>query len=477
VIRALSVSILVVTLLSTPIALGTVAAVGTGSPGSAGDASTVAVGSPSSPVVEPSSSVTVTRSGPETVEYGITMTNVSGADELWVVVDGATVVSASGLDRTDTGDRTRLRWTGAGTVRVVLSTPVDAGESGQTDAAAGWSFGELPLVEVQWRVDGSVSRTWPLTAPHRPLPGDQSLTGDRYALVGDHKVATRTTSGQRIRLAVPGTADIDSAAVFDALAGAARDLDVGDRDDAVLAFAVPSRTGGAAVPARDEFWVDADAALESPENVWIHEYVHTRQSFSLAADMRWFREASAEYYAARLSYEQSAIDRTAMRRSLDGEPSRATLADPATWGSEQVPREKGARTLAVLDRKIRSATFGHRSLQDVFRRLNGHDGRVTYAVFAQAVAEVTGQPMDAWLDRHIAGNEPVADQYGPSVLAVAGLPTLDRLGALSGEGFLLLAIAFSALAVAPLYGVLEWIERRSREQPPGSSRSDRRPVG
>jgi len=422
-------------------------------------------------VAPASASVTVTRDGPETVRYEVALTNLSRTDRLWVVVGGAEVRTATGLTRTGGDGRTRLRWTGADVARVTLAVSVDADRARPERAATdAWAFGPVPFVEVQREVDGSVARSWPLTgdsvAGDRRLDGGRHVVGDRYALVGDHDVRTAAAAGQRFRLVMPVGAGstVDAPAVLDALAGAAREFHVGDRDERVLAFAAPDpvRDGGESVPARDEFWVDADASLDSPENVWIHEYVHTRQSFSLAPEMRWFREASAEYYAARLSYEQGLVSRSAMRDSLDGSASAATLTDPASWPDRQTPHEKGARALAVLDSKIRDASLGHRSLEDVFRRLNSHDGTVTYAVFARTVAAVAGQPMDEWLDRHVAGDAPVTDDYRQSPLAAVGLPALDRLGSTPGTAFFLVALALSLLASGPLYAVIGRLQRREQ---------------
>ncbi|PSP75895.1 hypothetical protein BRC70_01465, partial [Halobacteriales archaeon QH_6_68_27] len=228
------------------------------------------------------------------------------------------------------------------------------------------------------------------------------------------------------------------------------------------------RRGGESVPARDEFWVRADSRLDDPENVWLHEYVHTRQSFRLATEMRWFREASAEYYAARLSYEGGYVDRAAFREHLAGGPSRATLTDPDTWADRPVPHDKGGRVLAVLDGKIRTETDGHRSLQDVFRRLNRHDGAVTYADFVRAVNGVAGTPMDAWLDRHVDGAEPVADQYHDGQTPGRNFGGVTEPS--PARTFLLVSAGLSFVAAAPLYRHL-----RRRERRPGNGSSNRAP--
>ena len=429
----------------------------------------------------PTAAVTVARVD-EGVRYDLRFARPADADRAWLVVRGsARVVETGGFERVAESNLTRLRWTGQGSASVSVVVPPNAADPNETATGEAWAFTRTPFVELQWVADGAVERVWPLAEARGDLPADTGIFGDRYALVGDHETVSRSTPAGRIDLVVPPDAMSTATAerVADALARAARDLDVGDRDGSTLAFAAPAsvRWGGETVPAHDEFWVNAGARLDTAEAVWLHEYVHTRQSFRLAPEMSWFREASAEYYAARLSEEQGLIDRSAVETHLDGAPSTATLTDSTTWASDDVPQRKGARTLAVLDRRIRERTYGQRSLEAVVRRLNRHDGVVTYAVFEQAVAEVTGEPDDAWLERHVNDSAPVADQYGPDASPLAA-SVLGRLGlddarsdpvigadavppAVRGDGvtFFVVATGFGAVAALPLYGVLRRRER------------------
>ncbi|WP_436926457.1 hypothetical protein [Halosimplex amylolyticum] len=482
------------------VAAATLAPVGTAAP-TAADGDALPLNPDSSPALErpgsaasdaagPETEVTVRRTAGGAVAYDVRVTDRTDSDRLWIVLRGpATVLSAPGFDRTTDDGTTRLVWTGESSEEIALTVAVpDAATAGDERAAtADWAFGPVPFVELQWAADGSVGRSWPLAERRAPDAGTAAVLGDRYAVVGESDTTRRTTPNGRIDLVVPSGVMSDARAdrVADALVQAERNLDVGDRGDDVLAFAAPEsvRWGGESVPVRDEFWVNAGSRLDDAEAVWLHEYVHTRQSFVLADDMAWFREASAEYYAASLAREQGLVDRAAMERHLDGDPSTATLTDPDSWAGETVPQRKGGRALAVLDRRIRERTYGHRSLDDVFRRLNRHDGVVTYAVFAQAVAEVTGEPHDDWLDRHVNGSAPVADQYGPdarplgaALLGGFGLgdaPTEPGVGAGgifatvrgAGVAFFSIATGFSVVAAVPLYGALRRLQRRERREP------------
>lgn len=76
------------------------------------------------------------------------------------------------------------------------------------------------------------------------------------------------------------------------------------------------------------FW-DGDVG-----SVWLHETVHTRQSFALDPEMRWFREASAEYLTYRALQEQyEAVEESDIRARLDAVPDYhdTRLSNSSTW--------------------------------------------------------------------------------------------------------------------------------------------------
>jgi hypothetical protein len=416
--------------------------------------------------------------GTGVLRYELRLTGLSQYERVKLVAGrGATVVAAEGMTATDRDGRTWLQRTGEGDEAVVrirtATTAADQlADSGEFFAADAWLLGRVPLVEVRWADAGE-------RFDRRRLPGDVRVTsadvtaGERYALVGAQQNVTVTTGDGEIEIVRPLGTRLGPSE--EALAGALRDaadrLAVGDRGDDVLLFALgsPARRGGESFPVHDEFWVNAGSPLDDPNSVWLHEYVHTRQDFRLAEDMRWFREASAEYYAARLSYEQGRISRDAMRTHLDGDPTRAALTTPSSWDDPHVPYTKGARVLALVDRKIRLSTDDERSLEDVFRRLNTQTGPVTYDDFTDAVAAVAGHRMDGWLDRYVDGPTPVAGFY-PGVPEQEGLfgPLKLLLGdAGPGAVFLGLSMLLSGFGSIPLYRYLDRRESDGRDERPG----------
>lgn len=430
----------------------------------------------------PAVAVDATRvDGSDRQRYELTIPSTAGLDSLALFVgSGAEVVATEGVDRESIGAQTRFNWSGDETrIRVVIET-TRSGASDQSRSAEyfsgdGWQLGSVPFVRVQWRATGETERHYerPLGDAVGALADDSTgIYGDRYALVGDSTEQTASASGQQIRLVSPAGTEMeaDRRDILSALAAASSQLAVGDRDDEVLLMALPepARRGGESFPSRDEGWVSAAEPLDSPNSVWLHEYVHTRQSFQLAENMQWFREASAEYYGARLAFEQDRISRTEMHDHIDGTPSEATLTDQSTWENPHVPYQKGARVLALLDQNIRDSTAGKRSLQDVFRRMNSHEGTITYTEFRRIVEQVAGHSMDGWLDRYVAGGESVASLY-PKPHAEAGLfGMLDSTLQTGGSGlvFFLVSTLFSVVATVPLYAFLRRVSPEEVEPRP-----------
>ncbi|MDS0280673.1 hypothetical protein [Haloarcula onubensis] len=223
-------------------------------------------------------------------------------------------------------------------------------------------------------------------------------TGERVVYLGDVSTMERRANGQRFRLVVPEAAELSESpdAVLDSLTNASGSLRIGDRDERVVVFAAP--TDGVEWAVRglatgdSDVWVRDFERLDEPANVWVHEYVHTRQAFETTAETRWLTEATAQYYAAQLTLEQERIDFEAFRRELArGERSTyddVVLAAPSTW-TGNANYVKGALAAGRLDVVIRRATDQSGTLEGVLRELNERETRVTQAEFLAAV-EATG---------------------------------------------------------------------------------------
>jgi hypothetical protein len=279
--------------------------------------------------------------------------------------------------------------------------------SGYTFADAGdWALVRVPDVSARWWWDGAER----VTMASNVTVAGEGVAADSIAYLGPHRTHERTVGNRTIRLVVPDAASVTAGTgtVLDALADAARTLDLGGPGTDSVIVAAPRNVewavDGAQLGATGA-WVAADEPVASPDDVWTHEYVHTRQAYRLAPEMAWFGEASAEYYAASLAVASGRVPYAALRGHVahDRETDQV-LADPATWTATTVYR-KGTVVLAALDARIRAATGGERSLADVSRRLNRHDGRVTLAVFLDAVEAVAGPDVRAFADHAVTDTE------------------------------------------------------------------------
>jgi len=405
--------------------------------GSPGDAA-AGKSTPGEPPGEPADGILVTRTvalDPEpgrigvTVEYALPSSIRSFSTTLPAVSRGrATVVATDGLTRTGDG---RYRWDGETDVPTLTATyavPTDELDVGETSVDPGpWALVRAPSVSAEWRYAG----TAPAYREELRVAGE-GVAGDAMAFLGPATTSRRRVDGRTLSLVVPDAADptSDPAAILATLAAADRSLGVRDGGgDRVVAFAMPDGTVDTAADGTslgDDLWVDASRrAREGGHNLWRHEYAHTRQAYDADASMAWFDEGSACYFAHRLSLAagdggfetfRDGVTRDAALADDDG----AVLADPDTWGDPVVEYTRGCRVLAALDARVRAASDGERDLADVLARMNARDGTITYPAFRRLVADVAGEPQDAWLDRHVVGAATPAVPEAPARFGVGG---------------------------------------------------------
>ncbi|MBX0305394.1 hypothetical protein [Haloarcula salinisoli] len=233
----------------------------------------------------------------------------------------------------------------------------------------------------------------------RTRTAGSGAVGDRMVFLGEVSTVERSQNGQTFRLVVPEAADLDEPpeAILDSLTNASQSLRIGDRDETVVAFAAPTDrlewgVRGLAT-GESEFWVRDFERLDEPSNVWLHEYVHTRQAFRTTTETRWLTEATAQYYAAELTLEQERIGFDEYRRYLaSGERSTyddVVLSNPSTW-TVNANYIKGALAAGRVDLALRAATNRSGTLEVVVRELNSRESPVTQAEFLEAVETAGG---------------------------------------------------------------------------------------
>ena len=303
----------------------------------------------------------------------------------------STVVAASGFDRKE--GRT-YEWDGT-TERPTIDYRMAANRTVDQTGPIGGP-GRLTFVDVgEWalvtRPGVSHSWSWRGTGDiglDRSMAAEEGATGRTIAFLGPHEEYTHTAHGQTFRLIVPEAADLEESPeeLFAAFSDASDRLQVGDRDETVFVVAAPTpdgiqwgvrglHTGGADV------WVRDFERLDEANNVWLHEYVHTRQGYVAADDARWFTEASAVYYAALLALDAERIDYETFQARLaygEGDYDGSVMTEPDTW-RRNANYYVGALVAGELDRRVRLTNDGDASLQDVFRRMNAKDGEVAAA--------------------------------------------------------------------------------------------------
>jgi len=280
-----------------------------------------------------------------------------------------------------------------------------AGEYSFVDAGD-WALVTVPTMRTGWGWSGPEDLTVDLT--ETTIVNGEGSTGGEVAYLGPVTEHTRTANGQSFTLAVPDRASLAERPddVLDALAAASGRLQVGDRDDEVWMGVAPAGVGwgvrGVEYGGSDA-WVLADSRLDDPANVWLHEYVHTRQDYTTASSGRWTMEAAAEYYAASLSLELGHVSFADFRRYLEyGErdPWRdAVLASPSTWSSG-ANYLKGGLVWGDLDRRVRLATNRTASMQAVLYALNRRDGDVSNDDVVAAVRSTAGGDAAAAAERY-----------------------------------------------------------------------------
>ncbi|WP_276258316.1 hypothetical protein [Haloglomus litoreum] len=298
---------------------------------------------------------------------------------------------------------TRTTDTPSLTYRLPVNETVTRGREGSETSGylfvdtGAWALMKAPRLGV----------TYSGTGQRQPIRTDnavagQGVAGDSLLYLGPVETTARTVGGQRITLAVPRAADLreSPADVLDALAGTAEGLTFGPADDEVLAIAAPTEgvdygSTGLQRGASD-FWVRDLQRLDTPENVWDHEYVHTRQTYRPTTATRWSYEGMADYYAVRRGLRSGRINYSQYRRHLriGTRPRYAdvVLAEPDTWQGTTAHYWKGALAFAAIDRRIRVETDGRATLQDAIRRAQDRadGGRLDQSTFLGSVEAVGG---------------------------------------------------------------------------------------
>ena len=263
-----------------------------------------------------------------------------------------------------------------------------------------WALVKIPQFSASWTWRGGDR----VTAVRRTTVPGEGVAGDRMAFLGAHTERRRTANGQTFRLVVPEQASLASSPedILDSVADASERLRVGTPDDSVVMIAAPTTVEWSVFGLQNgesDFWVRASERVDSANNVWLHELVHTRQEYERTAGTRWFTEGSAVYYAALFTFQQGRVGFDGFSDRLRaGERQSVVLSNPDMW-SNDAPYRKGALVAGDIDRRVRLASDGG-TLQSVFRALNAREDGATAAEFREIVARASNESVAATTDRH-----------------------------------------------------------------------------
>ena len=339
--------------------------------------------------------------------------------QTYLVNDG-TVTDTDGFERVN---ETSYEWdesTAAPSITLTYNPNETASTVGPESAGGQYLFadtGEWALFR-QFRTNVGFSYTGSQPGfERRAQTAGPGAVGDRVVYLGEVSTTERTQNGQTFRLVVPEAAELSEppASILSSLTNASRSLQIGDRDEEVTVFAAPTDRVEWAVrglaTGDSEMWVRDFERLDEPANVWVHEYVHTRQAFETTAETTWLTEATAQYYAALLTFEQGRIDFEAFQRELArGERSTyddVVLSTPSTW-TANANYFKGALAAGRIDLALRAATDQSGTLEGVVRELNAESAPVTQAAFLDAVAATGGDEPRATAAEITETSEPLS---------------------------------------------------------------------
>jgi hypothetical protein len=315
--------------------------------------------------------------------------------------DGTTLTSTEGFDRGTDG---RLVWDGTTaepTVAFRLDLPSERLPADGSVDTGEWALVTAPEVPVEWKyTDGEPSYRTSMTV------AGEGVADGGIAYLGPYRGEAVTADDQRLRLIVPEMAESTGETVTERLRFAARALEIGDQDPGVAVFVVPEDgvavSGAAGAEYRDAFWIRGEAQVGAVDDPWVHEYVHSRQNYTTTEETDWIVEGSADYYAALTALHDGEVRFDRFHEFVGSTPyQEAVLADRSTYADGDVVYSKGRVVVAALDARLRRATDGEVTFADVHRRMNRHDGPLSYADLRDIVTSLSDESVGRFLDTHV----------------------------------------------------------------------------
>jgi hypothetical protein len=166
----------------------------------------------------------------------------------------------------------------------------------------------------------------------------------------------------------------------------------------------------------DSFYMHGDRPLQTPDRTspYLHELFHVSAPFRPGADGHWATEGLAELYSVEIQHRTGLLDDAGYAKAFH------LFARYGLWDrdftrdqSRAIHNNSAPLVLHVLDRRIRRATDGAHSLDDVVGILAREGGIVTTARVLGAVRQVTGKNYGSFFRRHVYhGEQPASPDAG-----------------------------------------------------------------
>jgi hypothetical protein len=211
-------------------------------------------------------------------------------------------------------------------------------------------------------------------------PAQKGYIGSRFAYLGEYETRSIQAGCQNITLVIPRHVEVISSPgqILKALNETAYRMTVGRAYHQVRFFVYSGDLGDVegfvrgteySVDAGPEVIIQENATLGGPTKFsWRHESIHTRQSFRLAPELEWFREASANYFAYRTALDSGAITPREYDALLAWSYEQNYTKRLVHHSDAQVAYIWGPLVLSRLDAEMRSTP--NQTLLDTFRWMN-----------------------------------------------------------------------------------------------------------
>ncbi|WP_191967169.1 MULTISPECIES: zinc ribbon domain-containing protein [Haloferax] len=267
-----------------------------------------------------------------------------------------------------------------------------------------WAIFKCPPLNWSWQYSG---RKFDFSKSYDVRQEGIISSDGNIVYLGPYSEKRFRAGGQLFRLAIPEPASLQASIsdVRSSLSFAARNLDVGGKNDEVVVVAAPSSVDwgwGGLQSGANGFWAVDTSRVDNANNTWVHEYVHTRQEWQRHESTDWLVEGTTNYYAALLTLRQGHISFSRFHQYLMTDHDRGSvLVDKSQWTSPNAFYSKGRRVLAALDAEIRVETDGNYSFEDVFEAINATEGSFTHGDLRQTIRQAVGLNLDDWLAKYV----------------------------------------------------------------------------